>query len=737
MKKKNALISVFLFSALLATRFEMPVSANSKIGEPIYSTIAEYYDNRRAVVTLTADDWNGYNKEYFEDMCSMLTQKRIYHTAAIITNDAEFGLPNWTQIQSWIDQGYTEAASHSRTHPHIPYKDYNSEIGGSKDDLTGNLTLPSMFSFNGNKYIYTWVEPYGDSNNIVRKKLGDYGYLIDRKYSVSSDDGWAGWDSTNTLFNRIGYSIEMGRDHTKSTATLNDRFNTVYNAGGIYHLLCHPSRVDWRLGGYADSHTDYISGRLDVWYVNIGLLYLYRWIATQDIVKVTSNGSGPDKTFKISISSADRQKYGARYPITYVFDIPLGWSSACVYYRYQESDQWVLMEYKRSTDFFNGINALRFDSASHKAYVSVGFADVSNDIYLKIIDYNFAPKADFTIMSPPKPRQPTPQDIIQFNDQSFDSDGSIVSWHWEFGDGTISTDQNPTHKYEVLGTYSIKLIVTDDDGATDMASKIFDSLPPVSISDYDGLWHTEDFAVTLTAKDDYSGVQAVYYRINGGPIENMQVGGQLNITTEGNNKLEYWSLDGVGNEETHHLIDVNLDKTAPVANAGDYPSVTQNILVTFNASKSSDNIGIISHEWDFGDGSKGTGLTTTHAYKEAGTYAISLTVKDAGGNKNTSSVSIIVMKDTDGDGTPDSMDADDDGDGMPDTWELSYGLDPLDATDAALDLDGDGVSNLEEYQAGTDPTSYFSPFPWWIFVLAAIFGTIFIIIRYVIAPSVK
>lgn len=60
--------------------------------------------------------------------------------------------------------------------------------------------------------------------------------------------------------------------------------------------------------------------------------------------------------------------------------------------------------------------------------------------------------------------------------------------------------------------------------------------------------------------------------------------------------------------------------------------------------------------------------------------------------------------DTDGDGTPDNLDSDDDGDGIPDTVELDAGLDPLDASDAAGDLDGDNHSNLQEYLDGTDMT---------------------------------
>jgi hypothetical protein len=66
------------------------------------------------------------------------------------------------------------------------------------------------------------------------------------------------------------------------------------------------------------------------------------------------------------------------------------------------------------------------------------------------------------------------------------------------------------------------------------------------------------------------------------------------------------------------------------------------------------------------------------------------------------------QEDTDGDGSADIgetdfNDSDSDDDGMGDGWEVEYGFDPLDAGDASGDLDGDDLSNVGEYNNGTDP----------------------------------
>lgn len=53
---------------------------------------------------------------------------------------------------------------------------------------------------------------------------------------------------------------------------------------------------------------------------------------------------------------------------------------------------------------------------------------------------------------------------VAFQDYSNDSDGSIVGWSWNFGDGNTSSAAAPTHTYASPGTYTVMLTVTDDKG---------------------------------------------------------------------------------------------------------------------------------------------------------------------------------------------------------------------------------------------------------------------------------
>jgi PKD repeat protein len=91
-----------------------------------------------------------------------------------------------------------------------------------------------------------------------------------------------------------------------------------------------------------------------------------------------------------------------------------------------------------------------------------------NTTTVTIIKPNYPPTANFSHL----PLKPTTDDVNQFTDLSTDSDGTIVSYYWDFNDGITSTERNPTHKYSEHGVYTITLNVTDDGGATNTMEHI-------------------------------------------------------------------------------------------------------------------------------------------------------------------------------------------------------------------------------------------------------------------------
>ncbi|CAN5402667.1 hypothetical protein BH11BAC2_BH11BAC2_06610 [soil metagenome] len=58
---------------------------------------------------------------------------------------------------------------------------------------------------------------------------------------------------------------------------------------------------------------------------------------------------------------------------------------------------------------------------------------------------------------------------ILFTDLTVSGSAALTNWDWTFGDAGVSTNQNPTHAYALGGNYSVRLIVTDANGAKDTA----------------------------------------------------------------------------------------------------------------------------------------------------------------------------------------------------------------------------------------------------------------------------
>ncbi|GAA0063975.1 collagenase [Clostridium sp. CTA-1] len=62
------------------------------------------------------------------------------------------------------------------------------------------------------------------------------------------------------------------------------------------------------------------------------------------------------------------------------------------------------------------------------------------------------------------PKVSNTDEEIKFSSEGSKDDGKIVSYNWDFGDNTTSTEKNPVHIYKNPGTYTVKLTVTDDKG---------------------------------------------------------------------------------------------------------------------------------------------------------------------------------------------------------------------------------------------------------------------------------
>ena len=95
-------------------------------------------------------------------------------------------------------------------------------------------------------------------------------------------------------------------------------------------------------------------------------------------------------------------------------------------------------------------------------------------------------------------------------------------------------------------------------------------------------------------------------------------------------------------EKNDNVVDsynIELLISRPTA---DFTHSTAGLLVTFNSTSFDPDGTIVSHYWDFGDGTSSSETNTTHCYQSAGTYTVSLTVTDSGGRTDTETKEIGV-----------------------------------------------------------------------------------------------
>jgi len=242
---------------------------------------------------------------------------------------------------------------------------------------------------------------------------------------------------------------------------------------------------------------------------------------------------------------------------------------------------------------------------------------------------------------------------ITFNaSASYDPDGTIVSYYWDFGDGTNATGVVVSHAYSNDGNYTVTLLVTDDDGgvASSSSMKTIINQPPIAAFNYSPIFPIalED-SVTFNASSSFDpdgSIVSYVWDFGDGSFANVT---EPILThtfgTHGQYTVTLIVVDNYG-------LSNNISRTVTVRG---YPTAyfdyspyppQQKIPVTFNASLSSANGGyIVSYVWDFGDGNvtATSNPIITHIYNNIGSYDVTLVVVDSEALNSSFSASLLVI----------------------------------------------------------------------------------------------
>ncbi len=206
-----------------------------------------------------------------------------------------------------------------------------------------------------------------------------------------------------------------------------------------------------------------------------------------------------------------------------------------------------------------------------------------------------------------------------------------------------------SHWLEDGDTNRIKTVTMDTDISLTAVFTQDTTPPTISIvSPENKTYPVEDVPLTFTVSESTSWIG---YSFDG--QANITIAGNTTLTglSDGMHSLIVYASDIAGNVGYSDMVyftiqTTPIDTTPPTADAGMNQEANVGTLVTFDASDSTDNVAIVSCEWDFGDGTTDTGMTCNHTYTEPGNYTVTLTVKDAAGNLDTDTLIVAVTEES-------------------------------------------------------------------------------------------
>jgi PGF-pre-PGF domain-containing protein len=233
---------------------------------------------------------------------------------------------------------------------------------------------------------------------------------------------------------------------------------------------------------------------------------------------------------------------------------------------------------------------------------------------------------------------------------STDDSGSIDSYEWDFdGDDAVdATGATPTHTFDQPGTYAVTLDVSDAAGNSDtdvVNVTVTDTTTPTAAAGSD---QTVDDGsqVSLDGSSSTDNVEVTAYTWDFGDGSATASGATTTHTyaTPGTYTVTLTVSDAAGNQDTDTLTVTVEDVTAPTAAAGPDRAADEDTAVAFDATSSTDDVGVTSYQWDFDgdDATDATGATSTHTFSDPGSYTVTLNVSDAAGNSDTDVVNVTV-----------------------------------------------------------------------------------------------
>jgi PKD repeat protein len=243
---------------------------------------------------------------------------------------------------------------------------------------------------------------------------------------------------------------------------------------------------------------------------------------------------------------------------------------------------------------------------------------------------------------------------VWFHAVADDPEGKPLTYKWEFGDGSGSAlGDEAEHTYLTKGTYTAKLTVTDQGGET--ATKEF----TITVADPPGnrapvveaaavpAAGQAPLAVLLTANGiDPDGDALTYAWDFGDGTTGKGRRARHTYTQVGTFEATVTASDGKGGTAT---ATVEIVVGNPPANqaptveiAADPAGGTAPLKVNFSAAGLDPDGDALSYVWSFGDGGAAGGPKVSHTFTQAGSYTVTVTVKDAHGNTGTKSLTLVV-----------------------------------------------------------------------------------------------